>query len=93
MDVTPVPGMPLPEFAGEKERDNWLAAAAETFDVVLIASPVDLKGRPQREPIRTRFHVPLVERLGWLPKELGKVSVPRPPGEPLEVTLFALRHP
>lgn len=93
MDVTPVPGMALPEFANEEERDGWLAAAAGTFDVVLIASPVDLKGRPQREAIRRRFHVPLVERLGWVPKELGTVRVPRPPGEPLEVTLFALRHP
>ncbi len=93
MDVTPVPGMALPEFGGEQQRDDWLAAAAGSFDVVLITSPVDLKGRARGEAIRTRFHAPLLERLGWVAKELGKVSVPRPPGAPLEVTLFALRHP
>jgi hypothetical protein len=93
MDVTPVPGMPLPESGSQAERDEWLAAAAGSFDVVLITSPVNLKGRVQLEEIRTRFHVPLVARLGSEPKELGKVSVPRPPAEPLEVTLFALRHP
>jgi len=93
MDVTPVPCMALPEFGSDEERDNWLAAAAGSFDVVLITSPVDLKGRVQREEIRKRFHVPLVERLGWVATELGTIRVPRSPGEPLEVTLFALRHP
>ncbi|MEE8468263.1 MAG: hypothetical protein V3T22_07395 [Planctomycetota bacterium] len=93
MDVTPVPGMPLPRFGSDGERDDWLAAETAAFDVVLITSPVDLKGRVGREAIRSRFHAPLMERLGWVEKELGKVSVPRPPGEPLQVTLFALRRP
>ena len=45
-------------------------------------------GKIEREALRASEK----EMVG-VKKELGKVSVPRPPGEPLEVTLFALRHP
>ena len=80
MDIVPNLGAadPLapPEFAGPDERDAFLQETFGGFDWVLTASPVDLKGRPTREPIAEDFHKPLSERLEYQASRLGSVRVP-----------------
>jgi hypothetical protein len=96
MDLVPVPGAddPLapPSFADPEERDRFLRELLDPFDVVLLSSPPDLRDRPGRRFLTAEFHAPLVERLGYAPQAVGTVTVPRPPGAPLDVHLFALRR-
>jgi hypothetical protein len=89
MDLVPVPGKRLPELSQE-QRLKQLRAFAGTFDVILISTPTDLKDRA-RPGFYGNWQAPLVSELGWVPRELGTVAVPRPGRPDLEVILFALR--
>lgn len=93
MDVTRTPGARPPDFADEAARRAWLEAATAGFDVVLTTVPTDLKDRPLRAGFYEAFVAPLAVELGFVPRELGRVAVPLPSGDALEVSVFALRRP
>lgn len=88
MDITPVPGVPLPDW-DQSQFVEW----ADQYDVIFLTDPPDLKDRAGRRELRERFHPRLVTELGWTPRELGRITITNPPGAPIDVGLFAARRP
>lgn len=74
---------------GSGVSDDALKAYLAGFDVVFLTDPPDLKGRKGRQGLAV--YRERLSNLGWSARELGKLSVARPPNPPLEVTLFACR--
>jgi len=88
MDVTAVPGVPLPDWDTEQ-----LVSWADGFDVIFLTDPPDVKDRAGRRELRERFHMRLASELGWNVRELGRLPIANPPGAPIEVALYAARRP
>ncbi len=80
-------------FKGEDPgwNDEQLQLWANEFEVIFITSPSDFKSRGNRAFIHG-YQDRLVGAGGWLPVELGSVSISVPLKVPSPVKLFALRR-
>ncbi len=74
---------------GSGVTDDALTTYLAGFDVVFFTDPPDLKGRPGRKGFAV--YRERLAGLGWNARELGKLSIARPPSAPLDVTLYACR--
>ncbi|MEZ6017236.1 MAG: hypothetical protein R3F49_19135 [Planctomycetota bacterium] len=86
MDLWPVPGVPDQGFDGAA-----VLAWAAGFDVLVLCTPVDLKGRPNRAWIAERWQAPLLAG-GWRAESLGALEVPKPPGPAASVEVRIARR-
>ncbi|MBK7643431.1 MAG: hypothetical protein IPJ19_10335 [Planctomycetes bacterium] len=77
------------EGVDPKWTDEQLAEWAKGFDLVLYATPPDMKDRAERR-FEHEYALRLVA-LGWTAREIARALVSRPLQTPLEITLFACR--
>jgi hypothetical protein len=70
-------------------KDEPLKNWSTGFDVVLFTTPPDPKDRPSRR-FERQYALRLLA-LGWQEHEIARTLIARPPGVPIELTLFACR--
>ena len=79
------------ESADPGWSDGELLAWAGRFDVWLGTRPIDVRLRPGREFLGD-YQKRLIERGGWVVRELGTLQVARPGGEAHTVWVYAARR-